>query len=158
MILSHSPVKSASVHETRTSAHRTLSEVPVSNYPVSWESLQTCFRCMLARRVDRAASFSILSSQHDDMTLRSSSMNRSLKTLASAWPQDAIRPKFQFAAAIQQSADRAFPVNSAQEGDRTLSSNEQNAATKMLESLDNLLANKALNQVGCISVMSAIER
>ena len=91
------------------------------------------------------------------MTLRSSSINKSLKEIAENWPQDAIRPKFQFAAAIQQSADRAFPVNTAQEGDRTLSSKEQHAATKMLESLDNLLANKALNQV-CVYICHVSER
>lgn len=83
------------------------------------------------------------------MTLRTSAVNSSLFKLAAAWPKDAVRPKFQFSQAIEQSANRAFPASI----DRTLSPEEAHHAEQMITSLDNLFANKAISQV-CFSFYS----
>jgi len=76
-------------------------------------------------------------------SIKSSQALNTLKSLANRYPTDPIRPKFQFKAAITESAHRAFDGQQ----DRSLNDREVYNSNQLLESLTNIIENKALNEV-----------
>lgn len=95
------------------------------------------------------------------MSATTQSLRHSLRTLASSWPTDKLRPAIQFSAAIDKASDRIFYATPAGEGagegavkgkEVELSPVQQRKAQQTAESLQRLLNNSASKAVSFISL------
>lgn len=86
------------------------------------------------------------------MSRTSSAALQTLKSIASRWPVDNVRPKLQLSAAITEAASKAFGAESvlarsAPKGTRQLTKPENEWAAKFEGSMRRLLENRAMATV-----------